>query len=1080
MTPHEYRLLSRIAGMMSVVVLFGAVAWSTSLVAGDAEKIIDASGVSGGLIVHLGCGDGRLTAALGRSGRFLVNGLERSDATVDLARQTIREEGPYGRTSVKRLAGSTLPYVDNLVNLLVCDDPLAIAQSEMLRVLAPGGVLMVREADAWRRQQKPWPESIDQWTHFLHGPDNNAVALDREVGPPAHLQWIADPIHLRTHEHLNSLSALVTAAGRIFFIIDEGPTSSVAAKPKWRLVARDAFNGLLLWKRDLGPWEGHFRLFRSGPPEIARRLVATAETVYATTGYGKHVAAFDAATGETIRTYPATEGASEIVYDEGRLYTVVGSIDREAFAESAARFYPTPEPRQKGLVAVDAESGKTLWQYRGPDTDELMPTTLCISAGRIFFQNTRELICLDAASGQVQWRADRPVYTTRLAWSAPTLVVSDGVVLSAEGSTGGLPGEPTVGADRVEWVMSDQDIRQHPMGDLIAFSAETGRRLWSTETIQGFCCPGDVFVIDGLVYAGALVAPAQQTLDVALDLKTGEVRSRRTGEQFPVGGHARCYRNKATERFLVLGATGVEFVDLDDWSFTADPWVRGTCQYGVMPAGGLLYVPPDSCACRPNARLHGFTAMAAEKREGEKGRGGDGEREVVQLERGPAYNPTDYSLQPTASSTDWPTYRHDVARSGRTESALSSKLESAWRTELGGRLSSVTVAGTRVYVSQVDAHTVYALDAASGSVVWSRTVGGPVDSPPTVAAGLVVFGSRDGWVWCLRADDGKLAWRFHAGPEERHLVARENVESVWPVHGSVLVHDGAAWFAAGRSSYLDGGIRLSAVNLATGQLVVSQLLDGRDTESWPPTDKVSGTLPDILSASGDNVFMGWTCFNASGETLALRNSHLFSATGFLDDTWWHRTYWQYGAWMRGGFGGWPQAARQVPAGRLMVIGPDAVFAFGRRAYDPGNPEAVHAGHVGVIKDGYQDSGHVDHSQNPMQLYSAAKPNPQNVARGRGASVRYNWQTAVPILVRAMLLADQTLFIAGPAEQDDNRGLDDLKTISPAPIWAVSSADGTQLADYQLPAAPVLDGMAAAGHRLVVSCVDGSVCCFAGR
>ena len=26
-------------------------------------------------------------------------------------------------------------------------------------------------------------------------------------------------------------------------------------------------------------------------------------------------------------------------------------------------------------------------------------------------------------------------------------------------------------------------------------------------------------------------------------------------------------------------------------------WIRGTCQYGIMPANGFLYAPPDACAC---------------------------------------------------------------------------------------------------------------------------------------------------------------------------------------------------------------------------------------------------------------------------------------------------------------------------------------------------------------------------------------------------------------------------------------------------------------------------------------------------
>ena len=67
---------------------------------------------------------------------------------------------------------------------------------------------------------------------------------------------------------------MVTAGGRVFYIIDEGPISSVYLPPQWKLVARDAFSGVLLWQKPITNWESQLRGFRSGPPEIGRRLVA--------------------------------------------------------------------------------------------------------------------------------------------------------------------------------------------------------------------------------------------------------------------------------------------------------------------------------------------------------------------------------------------------------------------------------------------------------------------------------------------------------------------------------------------------------------------------------------------------------------------------------------------------------------------------------------------------------------------------------------------------------------------------------------------------------------------------------------
>ena len=1052
-----------------------------------ARQVLEAAGVRGGLIVQLGCGDGRLTAALGRSGRFVVRGLDRDERAVGRARGHILAEGLYGRTSVALREGEGLPFRDNLVNLIVAPGALGVGEEECLRVLAPHGVLLVRKGGGWQKRVKPRPDEIDEWTHFLHGPDNNAVARDRVVGPPAGLQWLADPIHLRSHEHLNGVSAVVSAGGRIFTIIDEGATSAVAAAPKWRLVARDAFNGLLLWKRELGPWEGHFRLFRSGPPEIARRLVATGERAYATLGYGKPVAAFDAATGRTVRTYDHTAGAVEIVCDAGRLFVVVGTIPAGPRPEPARPFRATPAPRRKGIVAVDAASGRLLWQRKDEDTAALMPTTLAVSGGRVFFQNTRQVLCLDAASGEPKWRADRPVYTTRLSWSAPTLVAHGGVVLSADGSTGGLPGEAGRGSDAVRWIMSARDVRKHPGGDLVAFDARSGKRLWAGKSLQGFCNPGDVFVIGDTAWAGANVATRQVGLDAAVDVRTGEVRTRRPDNGLPVGGHTRCYRNKATERFLLLGGVGVEFVDVRDWSWKAHHWVRGSCQYGVMPCNGLLYSPPDSCACRPEARLHGFAAMAPASADDPATEGDP----PAQLRKGPAYAAVQGRAKAPAKADPraWPTYRCDPARSGRTAAAVPARLRQAWRREIGGKLTPLTVGEGKVFVSRVDAHRVIALDAGSGRPAWRRTVGGPVDSPPTIHRDLVIFGCRDGAVYCLRARDGELVWRFRAARRQRMLTAMESVESAWPVHGSVLVRDGLVWFVAGRSPYLDGGLRLYALDAASGRPAVTRRLNSRGVESFRtsrpkaaavPDGHAPPMLPDILSASGELIYMRWMGLDADGRISRAVKPHLFSATGYLDDTWWHRTYWQWGTWMRGGFGGWPQAARQRPAGRLMAVSDDALFGYGRTKYDPGNPKNVHAGHVGVVKDGYQDSGRIDPTRNPHRLFSAKKPGGAagGVGRRRGGPAgKHNWRVPVPMLVRAMVLADRTLLVAGPPAGQDNRGLIELGAAGPGLLWAVSAADGAKLAARELPSAPVFDGMAAVPGRVLLSCLDGSVICL---
>ncbi|MHC4085389.1 MAG: hypothetical protein ACYSU5_09325 [Planctomycetota bacterium] len=38
-------------------------------------------------------------------------------------------------------------------------------------------------------------------------------------------------------------------------------------------------------------------------------------------------------------------------------------------------------------------------------------------------------------------------------------------------------------------------------------------------------------------------------------------------------------------------------------------WIRGACQYGIMPANGMLYAPPDACGCFNKVKVQGFFAV---------------------------------------------------------------------------------------------------------------------------------------------------------------------------------------------------------------------------------------------------------------------------------------------------------------------------------------------------------------------------------------------------------------------------------------------------------------------------------------
>jgi len=89
----------------------------------EAKQILDTTGIEGGLIVHIGCGEGRLTAALHVNDRYVVQGLDTNTGNVDRARRHTDSLGIYGPVSFDTFDGERLPYVGDTVNLVVAEDP---------------------------------------------------------------------------------------------------------------------------------------------------------------------------------------------------------------------------------------------------------------------------------------------------------------------------------------------------------------------------------------------------------------------------------------------------------------------------------------------------------------------------------------------------------------------------------------------------------------------------------------------------------------------------------------------------------------------------------------------------------------------------------------------------------------------------------------------------------------------------------------------------------------------------------------------------------------------------------------------
>jgi hypothetical protein len=214
---------------------------------------------------------------------------------------------------------------------------------------------------------------------------------------------------------------------------------------------------------------------------------------------------------------------------------------------------------------------------------------------------------------------------------------------------------------------------------------------------------------------------------------------------------------------------------------------------------------------------------------------------------------------------------------------------------------------------------------------------------------------------------------------------------------------------------------------------------------------VPGLLNDIPGSDGENVFIRQMNVSSEGNK---DRGHLYTSGGYLDSSWFNRTFWKIG-----------HARTTGP----MVLGDDVAYGiepFTSRSRDavfqPGR-EAYRLRCLSI--------------KPPLQDKDARR----SARRRRNRGARPLWEQAVGIRVTSLVRAGDTIFAAGPPDVVDPE--------DPHGAWegrkggllaAFAAADGTPLAEIQLPAPPVWDGMAAIEGRLIISLMNGQVLCLRER
>lgn len=736
----------------------------------QARALLEKIGVQRGICVLLGDSSALSIPLAQQSELTIFVQLSDADAVAALRRRADAAGLLGTRLYVQQGDYRRLHLVDNLADAVVTTDPVS---DEVMRILRPGGKALAKDGE----RVKPMPANTDEWTHPYHGPDNNPQSTDQVARRPFMTHFLAEPWYCPLTQ------MTVISGGRMFKAFGDRSSAKPQEPLLGQLLAMNAFNGTILWMRDLSPG---FMIHRN-------TMIATPQTLYLADD--KSCKLIDAATGKVRDEIIVPEGVSDgpvwkwMALENNILVALVGEKEPPEITARGDRIRGAGWPWWKynnysygfgrTLIAFDPATKRVLWHHREKDLIDGRAVTL--RKGKLYFYGDRKfLACLDAKNGQVLWKN------------------SDADLLEAIGPHGQAQ-HPLYGFASTAYMKCSDDViffagPQRPR--IVGASTKDGQLLWQHDG-------GNAQLVlrqDGLYALGQGRINSVKS-SMKLDPLTGRILS-----TFP--SRDRCTR--ATGCFDSIftrggagGSTAVFDVRSTEPKMGLLSPMRPACTDGVTVAHGYLFWGPWMCAC-DQTQIGVISLGPAPKKEAveEAGRlqGGAGEAAAFPV-----------------TAADWPVYRRDNSCSAVTGHAIAAEVKRSWLYEPPHRMiaTAPTAANGLIFVSGADG-IVRALEADTGKPRWTAYTGGPVKYPPALWNNRAYVGSGDGWVYCFEAASGKQLWRFRAAPTERIMPVYGSLASTWPVGSGVLVHDGVVYAAAGIFNY--DGTHVYALDALTGKV----------------------------------------------------------------------------------------------------------------------------------------------------------------------------------------------------------------------------------------------------------------------
>lgn len=549
-----------------------------SAAAAAAKEIIDRCAITAGYCVDLGCGDGALAYELARRTKLHIYAIDSDPEKVKQARAKLDAAGLYGvRVTVHQGELAQCPYPKYFADLVVSgrsltDGASAAPADQVRRLQRPfGGVACLGKPQALNKDVRGPLAGAGRWTHQYADPGNSCCSADDLVKGPLTMLWFRDSDFDMPQRHGRGPAPLYLD-GRLFV---EGLNA---------IRAVDAYNGRPLWEfplKDIArPYNGEHLMGTAGTHS---NMCVTGDGVYVRTG--SKCIRLDVATGKKLAEFEAPRHANDksgtwgyIACANGILFGALVNEEhivkwRYGKGDMSQQF--TESTR---LFALDALTGKPKWTYDAKYS--IRHNAIAVGSDRVFLIDRPiaeidritatatdkdkehvkgELVCLNAATGQVAWRASDDIYGTLLALGAK----HDVLLMGYQPTAFRLPSERG--------------------GQMTAYRASDGKRLWE-QKVNYTTRP---LINDRTAYATVGVQGG------AWDLLTGEEK------RFKMNRSYGCGQMAGGAHLMVFRSATLGYFDLDKSEAVEDyGGIRPGCWINAIPAGGLVLVPDASSGCQ--------------------------------------------------------------------------------------------------------------------------------------------------------------------------------------------------------------------------------------------------------------------------------------------------------------------------------------------------------------------------------------------------------------------------------------------------------------------------------------------------